>query len=285
MRSSNRHLIHGSCSSTESIGFMPRFLVLTSLPHSRQDSPCFERVNGNMRMVMVSASHLGLPFGTYPRRLLLAITTSAVRSRSPVVSLGSSMSSYLKSMGVSSTGGSNGTLRSFRDQARRLFGTFISIEVQGERNFKIENILPVQEANMWWEPQSLSADAVWEASITLGSEFYRQIIERPIPLDWRVINGLSQSPMAMDVYAWASYRRSQAKKSSKIPWSDIQAQFGSAYPMTPRGTSNFKSKFTGAACRVAEYDPEILRCLIAEEEHLLVKPGSPHVPRKDVAWG
>lgn len=273
-----------SAIQAESLGFMPRCFVLTSLPHSRPPTNKFVRVNGNMTVSMVTTSDLGLPYGVYPRKLLISISTEAVRTQSAVITLGSSMSSYLKSLGLSASGGKYGTLRPFKDQARRLFSTFISVDEVGERRIKIRNIAPVEEVDIWWEPQDLQEDVIWEASITLSQRFFHQITESPIPLDWRVIQGLSRSPLAIDVYTWASYRRSKARNSSLIPWPELQAQFGAGYQVTPKGTHNFKRKFIAVIGEVAVYDPEILRCLLPREEGLLVKPGKPHVP-KVAAWG
>lgn len=267
-----------------SLGFLPRCFVLTSLPHSRPTTNKFVRVNGNMTVSMVTTSDLGLPYGVYPRKLLISISTEAVRKQSPVITLGSSMSGYLKSLGLSASGGKYGTLRPFKDQARRLFGTFISVDEVGDRCVKIRNIAPVEEADVWWEPQDLKGDMIWEARITLSQRFFQQITESPIPLDWRVIQGLSRSPLAIDVYTWASYRRSKAKNSSLIPWVKLQMQFGAGYPETKRGLLNFKANFIRAAKTVKSFDREVDRCFRFEERGLLVLPGRPHVP-KVVAWG
>lgn len=267
-----------------SLGFLPRCFVLTSLPHSKPASNSFVRVNGNMTVSMVTTSSLGLPYGVYPRKLLITITTEAVRTQSPVITLGRSMSSYLKSLGLSASGGRYGSLRPFKDQARRLFSTFISVEEAGARCLKIRNIAPVEEVDIWWEPLDLHEDMIWEARITLSQKFFQQITENPIPLDWRAIQCLSRSPLAIDVYTWASYRRSKAVSASLIPWAALLAQFGAGYQMTPKGVQNFKRKFISVASEVALHDPELLRCLIPQDKGLLVRPGKPHVPRV-VAWG
>lgn len=267
-----------------SLGFLPRCFVLTSLPHSKPATNSFVRVNGSMTVSMVTTSNLGLPYGVYPRKLLISITTEAVRTQSPVITLGRSMSSYLKSLGLSASGGRTGSLRPFKDQARRLFSTFISVEEAGDRCLKIQNIAPVEEVDIWWEPMDLHEDMIWEARLTLSQKFFQQITESPIPLDWRVIQCLSRSPLAIDVYTWASYRRSKAVTASLIPWGALQAQFGAGYPISPKGTHNFKRKFLAVITDVATHDPEIRRCLIPQGEGLLVKPGKPHVP-KISAWG
>lgn len=68
-----------TAAEAKSLGFMPRCFVLTSLPHSRPAGNKFVRVNGNMTVSMVTTSDLGLPYGVYPRKLLISISTEAVR--------------------------------------------------------------------------------------------------------------------------------------------------------------------------------------------------------------
>lgn len=275
---------HISAIEAGSLGFLPRCFVLTSLPHSRPPTSQFVRVNGNVTVRMVTTSNLGLPYGVYPRKILISLTTEAVRTKSPVITLGRSMSSYLRSMGLNVSGGRFGSLRPFREQARRLFSTFISVEEAGERSLSVRNIVPVEDVDVWWEPQELQGDLIWEARITLSQKFFHQITENPVPLDCRVIQAVSPSPFAMDVYVWASYRRYKATRASLISWSSLQAQFGSGYPQTLKGQMNFRNNFLLAVKRVAAYDHEICRCLVPQGEGLLVKPGKPHVPIKAV-WG
>lgn len=92
------------------------------------------------------------------------------------------------------------------------------MEEGGDRCLKIRDIAPMEEVDIWWEPLELHEDMIWEARLTLSQKFYQQITESPISLDWRVIQCLSRSPLAIDVYTWASYRRSKAVAASLIPW-------------------------------------------------------------------
>lgn len=267
---------------SDSIRFMPRELVLTTLPHSRPATNTFVRVNGNLKVSMVAAG-LGLPYGIYPRRILVSIASEAVRTQSNVIHLGHSLSGYLRTLGLKVSGGQHGPLRHLKEQARRLFSTFVSIEEEGGRSIRIRNVAPIEEAYVWWEPQIMDGDEPWEAQIVLNQKFFQQIIDAPVPLDWRVIQSL-RSPLAIDVYIWASYRRGKAKSPSLIPWRLLQAQFGAGYSLTPGGRCAFKRRFAEVIGVVAIYDPEIIRCLLPQDDGLLVRPGRHHVPRAD-AWG
>ncbi|MGB5550214.1 MAG: plasmid encoded RepA protein, partial [Thermoanaerobaculia bacterium] len=45
------------------LGFMPRILVLTTLPHRRPESHRFGRVNGRHSLRLSAARRVGLPYG------------------------------------------------------------------------------------------------------------------------------------------------------------------------------------------------------------------------------
>jgi hypothetical protein len=44
------------------------------------------------------------------------------------------------------------------------------------------------------------------STITLSENFYRQIVEAPVPLDLRAVSALKKSPLTLDLYAWATRR-------------------------------------------------------------------------------
>ena len=75
------------------IGYMARMLVQATMPHKETKEVVFKRENGAFRLSIVSPD--GLPYGSIPRLLLSWMTTEAVRSRSPVLLLGSSLSSFM----------------------------------------------------------------------------------------------------------------------------------------------------------------------------------------------
>ena len=69
--------------SAGALGFMPRLLVLTTLPHRRPERHRFERVNGRHSLRLSAPRRVGLPYGSYSRLLLAWLTTEAVRTKNP----------------------------------------------------------------------------------------------------------------------------------------------------------------------------------------------------------
>jgi len=109
--------------SAGALGFMPRLLVLTTLPHRRPEGHRFERVNGQHSLRMSSPRRIGLPYGSYPRLILIYLTTAAVRSKSREIELGRSPNDFARRLGLTPISGKRGTVYRLQDQLERLFTT------------------------------------------------------------------------------------------------------------------------------------------------------------------
>jgi len=68
-------------------------------------------------------------------------------------------------------------------------------------------------------------------------------MEHPVPLDMRVVQALKQSPMALDIYMWLTYRMSYLKRRTLIPLSALSLQFGTEYTRLRDLKRNFKHHF------------------------------------------
>ena len=60
----------------------------------------------------------GYPYGVLPRYLLTWISTEAVQTQSPTLSIGETLSSFLERLNLSSRGGVRGDLTRLNDQAQ-----------------------------------------------------------------------------------------------------------------------------------------------------------------------
>ena len=106
----------GGTSAPKALAFMPRLWVLTTLPHRRPQDKRFERVNGWQSLRMVAPRRIGLPYGVYPRLLLLFIATEAVRKKSQETHLGTSPRALARKLGLSVVSGPRGTARRLEAQ-------------------------------------------------------------------------------------------------------------------------------------------------------------------------
>ena len=97
------------------LGFMARMLVQTTLPHSAQPGKQYTRTDGDVTLSITDLGGAGLPYGAYPRLILIWMTTEAVRTGNRRLELGRSLSSFMAQLGLQCTGGHWGTIPRFRE--------------------------------------------------------------------------------------------------------------------------------------------------------------------------
>jgi hypothetical protein len=262
------------------IGYMARMLVQATLPHSDPKASIFERVNGNLSLVMMGHPQIGLPYGTYPRLILSWLVTEAVRTKSQELILGTSLSDFMSALGLLPTGGRWGNIARLRDQLRRLFGASISCAyidgmVSSGMGFNL-----VKEYNLWWDPKSPGQTTLWQSNVILGTDFFNEIIDRPVPIDMRALRALKGSAMALDLYCWLTYRLSYLKQQTEIPWMLLQRQFGADYADTKQGRYTFKKKLLTQLKKVMAVYNGAAKTSIGEYG-LVLSPSNSHVKKID----
>ena len=257
------------------IGFMARALTQATMPHRQVHDPVFRRKNGAFSLAMLAHPDVGLPYGSIPRLLVSWVTTEAVRTKSPVLELGPSLSAFMAELDLTPTGGRWGTITRLRDQMTRLFSASISCLYEDEEKTGIYNVQIVEEARIWWNPKTPDQAPLWKSTIELGKKFFEEAINNPVPVDMRALKALKRSPLALDIYCWLTYRLSYLRKPTEIPWSALQMQFGADYATQGQGPRDFKKKFLHHLRAVHVLYPE---ANVEEgEQGLLLKPSKSHV--------
>jgi len=240
------------------LAYMARELVQCTLPHSDPgDVPLWTRVNGNLTLVIARTAYdkktqapVGYPFGSIPRLLLFWMTTEAVRTGGRRLELGVTYSNFLRELGLNPNtgGGKRGDAKRVQEQTRRLFGASISFQediptshLQGERRVN----MPVSsKSELWWDPRSPEQLGMWGSWVELGEDFFKAITAAPVPADMRALRVLKRSPLALDLYVWATHKAfitSRKGKSQFVPWRGLMKQFGSGYA-DPRDFQKYASK-------------------------------------------
>lgn len=238
------------------MGFMARVLVQATIPHKKTSDVVFSRRNGDFNLSISSLPGIGLPYGSIPRLLLAWLTTEAVKTKERELILGESMSDFMRQLGLVPTGGRWGSITRLKDQTKRLFMANVQCYVDNKEQFSGKNFRVAEGYNLWWKSQSLDQKTPWQSSVLLDQAFFEEIIDRPVPIDMRALKVLKQSPLALDVYIWLTYRMSYLKHQTEIPWGALQMQFGADYPHTQRGKRNFKIKFLQQMQKVLTVYPE-----------------------------
>ena len=256
------------------LGFMARAMTLCTLPHSKPKEQEFTRRNGNYTMSMVAPKAIGLPYGTIPRLLLAWISTEAVRTKSRTLILGDSLSHFLKELGLSRSGGTRGDITRFKDQLKRLFSCNVSCNYHSKDHDAGMGFMIADDYSLWWHPQEPSQAGLWESTLTLSEKFFQEITQAPVPIDMRVLKALKRSPMALDVYAWLTYRTGYLKNTTAISWDQLKMQFGAEYGLK----KNFKAAFTDALRKVQLVYPGAN--ISTTDAGIILKPGLTSIPKR-----
>jgi len=161
------------------------------------------------------------------------LTTEALRTGSRRLTLGGSLAGFMKELGLNPDNGSTGAKRSdkrrLHDQMERLFGAKISFEYVDERQRSWLHMDIAPEGQLWWDRKNPDQLTLYESWIELGEKFFNAITSAPIPVDLRALKELKNSPLALDLYAWCTYKTYLVSKNGKpqrIAWRQIQEQFG-----------------------------------------------------------
>src|ERR1700719_3623847 len=168
----------------EKIGFTYSGFALTSLPHKPHESDIWRREGHNLTMVLQSGvdaagKHIGVPYGSYARFILLFLQSEAIRTGSREIELGRSMRIWLGSMGLS-IGGK--TYRQVNDQARRISGCTLTFyadrkgtEVMRRGGF-VDGAINMADTMIDDQP------SLWQERVLLNEEFFRALRDHPVPL-------------------------------------------------------------------------------------------------------
>jgi len=277
----------------KALGYTARILTIATLPHRAQPGDHYERNNGGYRLIVQAMPGAGLPFGSYPRLLLSWLSTEIVRTRQRELELGASMAQFLKGLGLHTSGGrgrpatagkahSAGTIIRMRRQIVSLFGSRFVLHSTTKRHEGVE-LLPIGDGmELWWN-EGAGPSSVFPSIVRVSDPFYEHVLRGPVPVDMRALRAIKRSPLALDMYTWLTHRnfvmRNGGRAAPKIPWSALQVQFGSDYPLDSRGRADFKKAFYFAYRRVkAVYPAANLR---DEGDAVTLVPSMPHVrPRR-----
>jgi len=277
--------------SAGSLGFLARALVLATMPYKDPKTDVFKRVNGDFSLRIVAGYEGGIPFGIYPRLLMSWVATEAVRTQSPDIELGDSLSEFLRDVIDlrSNSGGARGASTRVSEQMKRLFGSLITAQYSGNsehKGFLLKNVLLAEQLSLdddidkkLWTPQELHEAGKWKSEVKLTSSFFKECITSPVPVDLRAYKALRGSPMAMDLYTWLTYRMSYTTRRTKpMRWESLMAQFGSNFNTQDMGQAvrDFKKGFLKALQLVLVVYPDAH--VEINDNGLVLLPSKPHIP-------
>ena len=180
---------------------------------------------------------VGLPYGEKPRLVLIHLSTEAVRTGSPIIDVGDSMTAYVKSLGIDPNGRNINTLK---EQLTRLAAARVQLGVfQGEHALQVDTKF-VKAFDIWF-PKDERQRVLWPTTVRLSDEYFTSLKDHAVPLDHRAVAALAHSAMSLDLYCWLAQRlfRINDRKSVLVPWPALQDQFGSGFARLRK----FREKF------------------------------------------
>lgn len=274
------------------LAFTMRELVHCTLPYRDPgDVPGWRRQNGDLFLGIrpgwdpETNKNIGIPYGSIPRLLLFWLTTEAVRNKSRRVELGRSYSEFIENVGLSvATGrGKRGDAKRLKDQLHRLFCATVAFKQNTEHNNlqgTIQLDVPVSRAReLWWDPKSPQQLEVFMSWVDLGEDFYAMALKAPVPVDLRVLKVLKRSPLALDLYVWASYKSLIAARSGRpqaMTWQAFMQQFGTQYKRAKR----FQQEVTEKLKLIQQLYPE-LRVGEVRGGLVILPTSRPSIPLQD----
>ena len=186
------------------LGFMARLMVLCSLPRTNPgDRKEYRRVNGPYKLIMTAIGDNKLPYGSLPRLLLAWVCTEAVRTQSRDLVLGTSLSEFMRKLGLApvSSGTTGGRTR-LRNQMRRLFRCHVQLIHEHKHGEQFVSSAIADRGEFWWNERKPDEPSLWESKIYLGEAFFNEIIRHPVPLDMNTLTALKRCALGLDLYLW-----------------------------------------------------------------------------------
>lgn len=261
------------------IGYTSRILIQATLPHSDLKTSSFQIKNGDLNVCILSNPKIGIPYGIYPRLLLYWVVTEAVKTKNPVLTLGSSLSQFMEKLGIIPTGGRCGTIAMLKKQVHRLFSSSISCDYSKNNEISTGIVFSIAKSyTIFWDSKNYDKYNLFDSTVTLNTDFFKEITDRPVPVDIRALSALKSSCVALDLYCWLTYRMCYLKKPTLISWEILQDQFGSNYQNTSKGKYQFKRKLVPQLLKVMVIYEKVKVEIL--EKGLVIKPSNTHIPQK-----
>ena len=230
--------------SNGDLTFWPRSLLQVTLPHSDPGNvPVWGRRSGDFYLT-VEPGHLldrngkaqsfGYPYGSIPRLVCAYFNSQVKRHKSKRIDLGPSLAGFMQQLGLGTylTGGANGSITWLKRQVLALANARIAFGCETPAGVEMrENASPVaRRYQLWWNPKAdASQTALFPSFIDLSDEFFEEMMRHGVPVNLAALKPLKRSPLALDLYAWATYRNYNRKGRLAVPWTLLAAQFGAEY--------------------------------------------------------
>jgi hypothetical protein len=206
---------------------------------------------------------------------LILIYLQSEGRRSRTVSMGPSMSAWIRSLGLAVTGGPRGSINAVKEQALRIARCGFTLQweerdAEGNTTVAVRDQKIVDGLTLW---NSASDPAHWSGTVELTQQFYEHLREHSVPLDRRAIAHLSDNSLGLDLYTLFAYRLPRLKTDLHLRWTQLQDQLGAAEKGANALARRIREALPDVMAGYPDAKVEVTRY------GLLLKPSLPAVPR------
>jgi hypothetical protein len=178
------------------IWFLHSTLCQVFLPYKEPKKDTWERKNGDFSIALVAGHvrdprsdtltrRVGLPYGPKPRLFQSYICMQAVKNQSAVIPIEGTMTEMMHMLGLGSTGGKHGTIRSFKEQITRFSACHFSITGPGPKgSYSHIKTTPIRRFDVFF-PTDPRQGTLWPSEVHLTTDFYESLKDHAVPFDFR----------------------------------------------------------------------------------------------------
>ena len=183
--------------------------------------------------------HLGIPFGSFARLLLVDWQTEALERGSQEIHIGRSASAVVTRLGLTRGGPTNGKII---EQIERLATCSVDFAFGSDKKGVIVNERLVEAFSYVADPDPRARPgARMVERLLLSQAFFDELRRHPVLVDKAALKDLTTSPLAIDIYLWLAFRLHSLPQETPIGWHKLWRQFGSRVG----ALKNFKPQFEG----------------------------------------
>ena len=231
-------------SDTSDVTFQHSIFCQTSLPY-RDPGPDvrrWERQQGATALLINAGEardtetgewvKVGLPWGPKARLVMMHLNTEAVRTQSPCVDVGDSLTAFVRRLGLTTDGR---TVRTIKNQVGALSAALIRMAYSGQGGAYQLDAKMISGFDLWF-PKDERQRVLWPSQVQLSLDYFQSLQAHAVPLDERAIAALSHSALGLDLYAWLAQRLHRIPKPHRqfVAWPLVRDQFGSGYASLPK---------------------------------------------------
>jgi Plasmid encoded RepA protein len=216
---------------------------------------------------------VGLPFGSRPRLILAHLNREALLRGTPRIDVEASLTGFIRRVTPNNAPNTRDIAR-FKDQLTRFAASSVRMacDLPDNRAYQVNTHI-IESMELWLEKDERQR-VLWPAFVELSPRYFESLTRHAVPLDERAIAALSNSPMALDVYAWLGQRlcRVSSPRGQFVSWGSLYDQFGQGFARLRK----FRETFLGVLrvvqgqYRQAKFD--------VDEQGMILHESRPPIP-------